>query len=861
MDQEEEIIMPFKFIGKIDTDEKIPQGSFKFVGNVDQAKEEPKTEPLRVAAQGLKYIAARNPVAMGLSGIGAVSAGSAKRESLNEVEDLKDRGLINEEQYQKASKAIESQDVEGYAPTLENLYKLVEAKTGIPLEAKSKWEKAAALGSEAAGYASSFGAGPIKQLSAGILTPTTSQVMQQAGIPEPVSNLLSLPVGANLNELTRHLTDLASEHGPKFMEALSSIGTKGPIKQPTPPELPSATPYEEITKGITQKAPSYDVGEEAMQHLGERAPEYTEPSRIGLPQPQAPQIQGKPTQITIPPSLSKASQAATKASTLRPGKAVEPTSKARKIQAREGGPDVGYRPTGEERPTTFENQVGRIITRNAPEQPGETGFAYKSNINENARRQWQDVNNAYKESDELLSGAEGTSANLANSVNEIIGELEAIDPLRITPQENILLNWARSIRNAATSDEGPQVLNALDLSKQVQKINKIQSFDLEQGDQYGLLNRLKTPLNDAIKEIASQGFEDPDASPTIQALRFAKSKYIEFSDVFNNPNIVPFRKTTNTDFNKLYKEASSDLDTFSAFQRAMRTGNDPVAINLSQVAKKNLVNKELAEYIKNPKEAYGEKFEEKMHELDYALSPQESRNLRAVFNAKSRQKLVEKKPTIGKKVEAKTKVMPSQTVARGKEVVAKPVKKVSLPFEKQTPEEFIKSTTDVSGLKLAKKEMMKVPGWEEKFERLARKQAHDIVSGGKEVASPEDVLKAIENIDKRRFLQEAIGNENVQILQKRAQKILENEELAKKYSKFFKEMEEPKTWIKKYLGPKKIFQEALDFILDRTKDRRDLIKDFFSSKYTRKEVLARNKERLDAMEQIVKKIKEQSKSS
>lgn len=125
-----------------------------------------------------------------------VSAGGAKRETLNELEDLKDRGLLSPKKYEESVKKVESQDVEGFAPTLENLSRLIEHTTGIPTEAKTKLQKDINSISEIFGFTK--GAGYAKGLMQAGTSTAISRTAKEAGVPEPVADIAGVLVGPKL---------------------------------------------------------------------------------------------------------------------------------------------------------------------------------------------------------------------------------------------------------------------------------------------------------------------------------------------------------------------------------------------------------------------------------------------------------------------------------------------------------------------------------------------------------------------------------------------------------------------------------------------------------------------------------------
>lgn len=92
------------------------------------------------------------------------------------------------EKYTEAAKSIASN-----FPTQSNIERMVEEKTGLPLEAKTGLQKAVKLGSAAG----TINPGTLGQKAAsGVATPVIKEGLEITGVPEPLAELASLPLGA-----------------------------------------------------------------------------------------------------------------------------------------------------------------------------------------------------------------------------------------------------------------------------------------------------------------------------------------------------------------------------------------------------------------------------------------------------------------------------------------------------------------------------------------------------------------------------------------------------------------------------------------------------------------------------------------
>jgi len=151
-----------------------------------------------------------------------------------EIDSLKRQANIygipfNEEDYKSAASTISQ-----YTPTQGNLERIIEEKTGIPLEAKTKLQKAIKLGSTAG----KLSPGTLSQKTVATATaPAVSLGLQSAGVPEGVSEFAGLA-----------LSPLAATSSPKI-----SIGSKKKASGLTTRRYESLEKPTEISSGRSKK--------------------------------------------------------------------------------------------------------------------------------------------------------------------------------------------------------------------------------------------------------------------------------------------------------------------------------------------------------------------------------------------------------------------------------------------------------------------------------------------------------------------------------------------------------------------------------------------------------------------------------
>lgn len=537
--------------------------------------------------------------------------------------------------------------------------------------------------------------------------------------------------------------------GEKSVPVNQNKTSPSPGSPPPPPSsdivkgIPPQTQFahgEEISKVLSGREPQFEIQAQSPQQVGNQTISKTKGLSQNIPKGERPQ-QAQNRTVSVPQD-----------------------GEAR---------DVGYRPA-DPAPRDLRNTIDRLITPNEETQKADLGFQFKSKLNERIRTLYDEsVQPAYAESDRFLEHAIGLDEELANDMDVIINRITQKDPLRRSPAENELMRQATGIRNsvrraveaeagvegAAEAAEAVEELvpvNALDLSRQVQELNRIQSFKVEQaGDPYAMLNELRDPLESSIDRLlrGAEGVEEGERSLGIEARQNARDTYRGFKEIAEDKNIAELRRQNNLDYNQIHDLVSKDLDSFTAFQRAMTLYQDREGWDLSQLAKKELVNKHLGKYIENPRLARGRQFHEELRDLDYILAPHESASIREAFENERRQ--ITRNPLLNRKVsknKAEKQSQPSQP------------KKISLPFENMTNEQLYKHGETITGYRELKGELLKTKGGKEIVDKMSDAFAYEKMFGGEE-PSYDAMRKALGNRHKKEFLVETLGAKQVENLE------------------------------------------------------------------------------------------------
>ncbi len=144
----------------------------------------------RTALQIPQGVAEATPYGIGSGLFQLLGQGEAlDPEEIERIREISEREGIpfDEESYREAA-----QQALGTVPTVSNIARGIEEKTGIPLEAKTGTQKALRLGSTAG----KFQPGTVGQkATAAIAAPVVSEGSQALGVPEPFADILGLGLG------------------------------------------------------------------------------------------------------------------------------------------------------------------------------------------------------------------------------------------------------------------------------------------------------------------------------------------------------------------------------------------------------------------------------------------------------------------------------------------------------------------------------------------------------------------------------------------------------------------------------------------------------------------------------------------
>lgn len=845
------------------TNVKLPTQKSPVITNVKLPKEEEEEGVLksagRYAMQGVKALPYALP-GVGMANLALnASAGSATQETLQELQDLWGEGRISQQQYDDAVRKVEESApaVTQTAPTLQNLYRLAENKTGLPFEAKTKGQRGAELFSLGAVGGPE---GPLSKILTGGATVSLSEGLQKLGLsPDIADNLALLGATASTNAI-----DQALRSG-KFQPNMQQPQTAAKPNQlvprnfsPTAPNAPNINPR--FAQTIPQapinpeQAEPYQVAEQVINQL---------PGQVKIPR--APTEPPKPLLRLPPPEPVKPKPLQ------RPEKPLAPiTPNAPNLPPKQDI-DAGAETV------KFEDDVGNLVSREKALTPMEGGKDLIPAINDSASKAWKQNRQNYDLAEKLAENKERRFLQPAQWIDEERSKLlkRPYDTLstfeknyfnRLTTTLNYLGEIDQDTNRLIPGSE--QEVPVSQIINIVKSINGDFSSEFQQGNKQNQYKRLISSLNSGIEK-SLQG--DANALKSWQNAR--KFHADVWENLYENPLIQPYRsKNAILSADKLYNRASTNPDVHLSINNILNGNFRPEQSAPGEQLTRSSVINLLDPYIKDPSKIDGLDYRRTIAKLRYLLPRGQTLQIHNAMVErknllKSREKELEKAKlakqhykkqlqrhkeqvrehaqTI-KQMEKKYAEEEKEQKESYKEELKKyqhereldldDFKKDLLKAQEEYEKELTKHSERVQTIKKAHEQTLEIKGMtpeklfskahEETFlkeliktaitrnidseviDNFRKTVAIDIALNGKDELNPQTILNAIADVSKRRVLVECLGKEGVASLQDYAKQLQKLQTLMKKRSEKMEQIDLYKDlpFIKKLKDPKQVIK-------------------------------------------------------
>jgi len=647
-------------------------------------------------------------IPLALSAVQAVGTG----EALAELDELEERipELIkkhpeapwenfNAETFREDyTKALEG--AVDYFPTLGNLEREIEERTGAPLQAETPGQRLARLAGSGGKIAQSVG-GDLSQIGiASVGAPAISKGLQEMGVPEGIADFIGLggSQAAAIKSPQKGIQNLLKRPSATDLERRTLAQKPG---RPPPPPPPGGEPPPPPGGGEPPPPVSgFEIAEEAGRELAageagavEKILGEEPPPPLGGIRPEAPAPR------EAPPSLAG--------------------------RVRAGGEEIGIRPApAAPAPAQLEERIANRVYPRESYNKTRTGTALKEQIMAENQDVYAGVNEAYDLSRELNSGINTFDPVMVDQLLARAAEIRAI-PRPSGVERQLLASIDDIVANSVIMEgrniTGFRNMNNQVLHDQIKSLRTQVDYDFLQGKPKNIFRPVIKDLQDSVIRRAEQ-VGRPEAA---EALLDANSKYRNWSTTFDNDVINPYRNVSNRNYAQLYDKMQNS-DNFVMIRDII--GDTRQGREILGAGQREIAEKALKPFMDNPRNISQRKLDKALRELEPVLNPEQIEGIR------------------GEITTAQQRFPRRVRVVETPERVPVDVKAIQ-KYTNKTPEQIESMGNTRSGIRQLREDLSKTKRGEEIFDKFSDKKIEDILRGDKVKAkySGKDLANVMNN--------------------------------------------------------------------------------------------------------------------
>lgn len=342
---------------------------------------------------------------------------------------------------------------------------------------------------------------------------------------------------------------------------------------------------------------------------------------------------------------------------------------------------------------------------------------------------YENVNNLYTQSRAVNEGISFTHPALIRDLEGIAQDISRIpDPSpiqrKLRQSVNRLINRLQRVEGegANRTIQYNEISNQ-DLIDQIQSWRQLVDYEFAHGDPHNIYRRAINAVQGAVEEGSS--LVGGDAHEINQA---ARNAYREWTTIFNEGDIRKLRNVQNVNFSENFNR-SINIDDLNKLRPILSNTSEGTAL-LSGM-ERDLVNKELSSFLKNPGKFSQTEINRKLRELGAVLSEDQINAIRQAI------------PETG---------TPFRRTARKAE------KPVPGKYEKTVPEDVLNKMNSRTGIRELRQDLAKNT---EQFDKLAKQKVKDILLEGSVEGVPtgDQLYQILNKTKNREILSELLGND------------------------------------------------------------------------------------------------------
>lgn len=444
-------------------------------------------------------------------------------------------------------------------------------------------------------------------------------------------------------------------------------------------------------------------------------------------------------------------------------------------------PDSGIRPANPPARPTLETIALNRISPNVISNKTNAGRTQGETLRGHAAIDYRNVNELYATDEALNTNIFAERPELVQDLQGTIAEINAI-PAPSPPQVQ-LRNAAQAIldRIATVSEEGVVTgympISNQSLLEQAKALRYYMDFEFAHANPKGIFQPTLGAIDNAV-ENAAIAAGDVEA---FESNRAARRAYREWTDLYNNDYVNPYRNRTNYDYIGNF-DKSLNIDNFSVINRAL--GRSNIGQQVADTTRRALVDKHLSKFLKDPHGTTVGDFTKALAELDPVTTAAQRQEIRSDYLAAKRSvRYATKAQKIEQPKNAKTNA-PITEQAIPKAPVKKKVTEAKIPVKEKpkittemkeaaakmkiTPEETLKLTDSPSGLKELRSRVSKTT-----FEKIGRHKVKNLLYEGsvEKRLKGDELVRVINKADNYALLAEILGESETKELLKASQEI------------------------------------------------------------------------------------------
>ena len=383
-----------------------------------------------------------------------------------------------------------------------------------------------------------------------------------------------------------------------------------------------------------------------------------------------------------------------------------------------GGEDLGLKPPSL-KVSGKESQIEGVLGKVHPTEIGNkriAGQSLKKTIMETDRARYKAVSDLYDVSRKLNKGIEGVHPNLVAKLNARIKEIKKVPSLSAA-QKEIVKSGEELVKRLSDSFKGRIIqyrsINNQVLIDQIKNFREKLDYDFAHGASKNIFKPMIKDIQEGIVEAANAA-KNPKA---VEALNKANREYRKWATEFNNDYINPYRDRTNFDYETLINK-NLDPDNFNVIRDVV--GDTKVGKEILEATKREIVEKKLAKFMKEPALVRSRDFRRAMTDLESVLTPKEVGAVKK-----------EMESLVPKKLQVKVKrVRPSAEVKKELEAATKEIK-ATAKYSDKSVSEIRKLAKTPEGIQQIKKDLSRTKNGKQLFDKFAKQKIDSILSGGK----------------------------------------------------------------------------------------------------------------------------------